>query len=222
MFIGAIATGIAEPENEMRKRLVLATRNRGKFKEFKRLLESSTLEHGIELVGLDETGVADEIEETGKTFEENARLKAEGYAKLTGETVLADDSGLEVDALDGRPGVHSARYGGHGLTDQDRVQKLLDELEDVRGWNRTARFKAVLALAGSDVTGDVVTETGTVEGAIAHQPIGEGGFGYDPVFWLASHAKTAGELNGEQKDAISHRGAALRKMLPSIKQWAES
>lgn len=205
----------------MRKRLVLATRNAGKIREFKRLLESLSLENKLELIGLDETGVSEEIEETGTTFETNARLKAEGYARLTGETVLADDSGLEVDVLDGRPGVQSARYGGPGLTDRDRVTKLLDELKDVRGWNRTARFRAVLAFAGSDVTDGIAIEEGSIEGAIAHQPIGEGGFGYDPVFWLASMAKTAGELSGEQKDAISHRGAAMKKMLQHIKQWAD-
>ncbi len=219
----AIATDKAGPENEMRKRLVLATRNAGKIREFKRLLESPSLELDIELIGLDETGVSEEIEETGATFEENARLKAEGYARLVGETVLADDSGLEVDVLDGRPGVQSARYGGPGLSDQDRVTKLLDELKDVRGWNRTARFRAVLALAApGQVDGppvSVTTEEGAVEGAIAHQPIGEGGFGYDPVFWLASLAKTTGELSGEQKDAVSHRGAAMKKMLPHIKRW---
>ena len=200
----------------MRKRLVLATRNAGKIREFKRLLGAVDLE----LIGLEDTGVVDEIEETGATFEENARLKAKGYAKLTGETVLADDSGLEVDALDGRPGVQSARYGGHGLSDEDRVRKLLDELKDVRGWNRTARFRAVLALASSDVSGGVITEEGAVEGAIAHQPIGGGGFGYDPVFWLASLAKTSAELSGPDKDTISHRGAAMKKMLPHIERWA--
>lgn len=202
----------------MRKRLVIATRNAGKIQEFKRLL--SNLD--VELVGLHETGVSEEIEETGDTFEANARLKAEGYARLTGETVLADDSGLEVDVLDGRPGVQSARYGGPGLSDEQRVEKLLGELKDVRGWNRTARFRAVLALAGKDLPGGVITEEGAVEGAIAHQPIGENGFGYDPVFWLASYAKTSAELTGEQKDAISHRGVALKKMLPRIEEWLKS
>lgn len=199
----------------MRKRLVLATRNAGKIKEFKRLL--SRLD--VDLVGLQETGVEDEVEETGSTFEENARLKAESYAKLTGETVIADDSGLELDVLDGRPGVLSARYGGPGLSDEQRVEKLLDELKDVRGWKRTARFKAVLAMAGKDVPGGLITEEGSVEGAIAHQPIGKNGFGYDPVFWLASHAKTSAELAGEAKDAISHRGAAMQKMIPHIEDW---
>ncbi len=200
----------------MRKRLILATRNAGKIREFRRLLGST----GVELVGLDETDVSETVDETGSTFEANARLKAEGYSKLTGEVVLADDSGLEVDVLDGRPGVLSARYGGPDLSDEQRVQKLLGELIDVRGWKRTARFRAVLALAGPGVPGGVIVEEGAVEGAIAHQPIGENGFGYDPVFWLASHAKTTAELSGEEKDAVSHRGAAMQKMLPHIEQWA--
>lgn len=200
----------------MRKRLVLATRNAGKIREFKRLLQNVNLD----VISLDDTGVTDEIEETGTTFEDNAVLKAEGYARLTGEVVLADDSGLEVDALDGRPGVQSARYGGPGLSDEDRVEKLLGELEDVRGWKRTARFRAVLALAGDGMPGGTITEDGSVEGSIAHQPIGENGFGYDPVFWLAGHAKTAAELSGAEKDAISHRGAAMNKMLPHIERWA--
>lgn len=199
---------------EMRRRLVLATRNTGKVREFTRLLGHLD----IELVGLDEVGISQVIEETGSTFDENARIKAEGYARLTGETTLADDSGLEVDALDGRPGVLSARYGGPGLSDEDRVTKLLRELESVRGWKRAARFRAVVALAGEDVAGGVVTEEGCVDGAIAHEPIGAGGFGYDPVFWLAGFAKSSAELTGEQKDAVSHRGTAVRKILPHIKK----
>lgn len=198
----------------MRNRLLLATRNPGKVREFRRLLK----ELDIQVIGLDEAGIRDDIEETGSTFEQNARLKAEGYSRLSGELTLADDSGLEVDALGGQPGVMSARYGGPGLNDAQRVTKLLEEMKDVRGWDRKARFKAVLALAGKDVPSGVVTEDGVIEGAIAHQPIGDGGFGYDPVFWIASLAKTSAELTGEQKDAISHRGAAMRKMLPRLRE----
>lgn len=198
----------------MRRRLVLATRNAGKVREFARLLRHLN----IELVGLEETGVTEEVEETGSTFEENARIKAKGYARLTGETTLADDSGLEVDALSGKPGVQSARYGGPGLSDADRVTKLLGELDDVRGWKRTARFTAVLALTGDDVPGGMITEAGKLEGAIAHEPIGKDGFGYDPIFWLAGLAKTSAELTGEQKDAVSHRGTAVKKMLPHLEK----
>lgn len=192
----------------MRKRLVLATRNPGKVREFRRLLGS----FDMQLIGLEETGVTNDIEETGSTFEENARIKATAYAKLTGELTLADDSGLEVDALDGRPGVLSARYGGPGLSDEDRVARLLGELKDVPGWKRKARFIAVVAIAGDSVPGGVITETGMVEGAIAHQPIGKDGFGYDPVFWIPSLAKTSAELSGVKKDLISHRGVAIRKI----------
>jgi XTP/dITP diphosphohydrolase len=198
----------------MRKRLVLATRNPGKVREFERLLGDLD----VELVGLDETGVNEVVEETGSTFEENARIKAEGYARLTGEMTLADDSGLEVDALEGRPGVQSARYGGPGLSDEDRAMRLLGELEDVRGWKRTARFITVVALVGEGVPDGAVTEEGVLEGAIAHEPIGAGGFGYDPVFWLPGLVKTTAELNGEQKDAVSHRGAAVRKMMPHLEK----
>ncbi len=211
-------TELTEQQNEMRKRLVIATRNAGKVNEFKRLLGDLDLE----LVGLEETGISEEVEETGDTFEANARLKAEGYARLTGETVLADDSGLEVEALEGRPGVQSARYGGAGLSDEERVEKLLAEMKEVSGWDRKARFRAVLAFAGSDVPGSINTQEGAVEGAIAHQPIGENGFGYDPVFWLAGHAKTSAELTGDQKDSISHRGAAVQKMRPHIEEWLSS
>ena len=198
----------------MRNRLLLATRNPGKIVEFQRLLKNAQ----VEVIGLDDVGVRDEIEETGETFEENARLKADGYARLSGELTLADDSGLEVDALGGRPGVMSARYGGPGLTDAQRVTKLLEEMKDVQGWKRTARFTAVLALARPGEPSATVTETGVVEGAIIHQPLGTNGFGYDPVFWLPSLTKTSAQLTGEQKDAISHRGAAARKMLPHIKK----
>lgn len=198
----------------MRRRVVLATRNPGKVREFRRLLDG----FDVDLVGLDETGVTVEVDETGSTFEENAVLKAKAYAAATGELVIADDSGLEVDALDGRPGVMSARYGGPGLDDKGRVQKLLDELKDVRGWKRTARFRAVVAIAGDGVPGGVQTTEGVVEGAIAHEPIGKNGFGYDPVFWIASQAKTTAELSGEAKDSLSHRGAAVRKMLPILEK----
>ena len=198
----------------MRRRLVLATRNPGKVREFRRLLDG----FDVDLVGLHETGVTVEVDETGSTFEDNAVLKAKAYAAATGELVIADDSGLEVDALGGQPGVMSARYGGPGLDDKGRVQKLLDELKDVRGWKRTARFRAVVAIAGAGVPGGVQTAEGVVEGAIAHEPIGKNGFGYDPVFWIASQAKTTAELSGEAKDSLSHRGAAVRKMLPILEK----
>ena len=198
----------------MAKKLLVATRNSGKVREFARLLSDID----FDVVGLDDLGIDLEVEETGSTFEENALLKARAYAEASGELTLADDSGLEVKALDGEPGVKSARYGGEGLDDEGRVQLLLKNLESVRGWNRQARFVAVLALVGDQVPGGESTTEGVVDGAIIHEPVGENGFGYDPVFWLASHAKTTAQLSGEDKDEVSHRGNALRQLLPVLEK----
>lgn len=196
----------------MTKKLLVATRNSGKVREFSRMLSGLNLD----VVGLDDVGIDIEVEETGSTFEENAVLKARAYAEASGELTLADDSGLEVDSLNGDPGVLSARYGGEGLDDEGRVQLLLDNMKHLPGWERTARFVAVLALVGDGVPDGMVTNKGVIEGAIMHQPLGQNGFGYDPVFWLASHAKTTAQLSGEEKDAISHRGAALRGLLTTL------
>jgi XTP/dITP diphosphohydrolase len=171
----------------------------------------------FEVVGLDDLGIDIEVEETGSTFEENAVLKARAYAEVSGELTLADDSGLVVDALNGEPGVLSARYGGDGLDDEGRVQLVLDKMNHLPGWERTARFVAVLALAGDEVPNGLATSEGVIEGAIMHEPIGENGFGYDPVFWLATHAKTTAQLTGEEKDEISHRGSALRGLSETLK-----
>jgi len=200
----------------MAKKLLVATRNSGKVREFARLLSDID----FDVVGLDDLGIDLEVEETGSTFEENALLKARAYAEASGELTLADDSGLEVKALDGEPGVKSARYGGEGLDDEGRVQLLLKNMESVRGWNRQARFVAVLALVGDQVPGGESTTEGVVDGAIIHEPVGENGFGYDPVFWLASHAKTTAQLSGEEKDEVSHRGNALRQLLPVLQNLA--
>jgi len=200
----------------MTKKLLVATRNSGKVREFSRMLS----EMPFDVVGLDDLGITLEVEETGSTFEENAVLKARAYARESGELTLADDSGLEVDSLNGEPGVLSARYGGEGLDDEGRVQFVLDKMKHLPGWERTARFVAVLALVGDEVTDGVVTSKGVMEGAIMHEPIGENGFGYDPVFWLASHAKTTAQLTGEEKDVISHRGAALRGLTPTLESLA--
>ncbi len=177
----------------MTKKLLVATHNSGKVREFSRMLSAMAFDAVFEVVGLDDLGIDLDVEETGTTFEENSVLKARAYAEVSGVLTLADDSGLVVDALDGAPGVNSARYGGAKLDDEGRVQLLLDNMQDVPGWDRTARFVAVLALAGaelqglpetSDMPGGLVTSEGVLEGAIVHQPIGANGFGYDPVFWL--------------------------------------
>ena len=200
----------------MTKKLLVATRNSGKVREFSRMLS----EMPFEVVGLDDLGITLEVEETGSTFEENALLKATAYARESGELTLADDSGLEIDSLNGEPGVFSARYGGEGLDDEGRVQLVLDKMKHLPGWERTARFVAVLALVGDEVPNGLATSEGVLEGAIMHEPIGDNGFGYDPVFWLASHAKTTSQLTGEEKDEISHRGAALRGLTAMLESLA--
>lgn len=192
------------------KKLLVATGNPGKVKEFAALLAGLP----CEITGLRQEGIDFEVEETGETFEENARLKAEGYAAASGLLTLADDSGLVVDALGGRPGVQSARYGGPGLSDEDRVRLLLRELEGVPDERRTARFVAVLALVRPGEPARLVR--GEVEGRIGYAPRGANGFGYDPVFVLPERGVTTAELPPAEKHAISHRGAAARAMRPVI------
>ncbi len=186
-------------------RLLIATKNTGKMAEFRDLLEGC----GWELVTPSEIGLSIEVAEDGTTFEENARQKALQYAGASGLVSLADDSGLEVDALGGRPGIFSARYAGPNRTDEERVQKLLEELNNVPDEQRTARFRAVIAIA--DPSGRVETADGAIEGRIAHAPRGANGFGYDPVFLLPDRGRTTAELPPAEKHAISHRGIAARK-----------
>ncbi|MBI2872677.1 MAG: XTP/dITP diphosphatase [Chloroflexi bacterium] len=187
-----------------RPRLLIATTNPGKVAEYRLLLG----ELPYVLVTPAEVGVKLEVEERGATFEENAVAKALTFAQASGLLTLADDSGLEVDALGGAPGVRSARYAGPGATDGDRVQALLEALEGVPQERRTARFRCVIALAWPD--GRVETCEGKVEGMVALEPAGENGFGYDPIFYLPERGVTIAHLNSEEKNAISHRGAAAR------------
>ncbi len=189
----------------MLQKLVIATHNQGKLREYQALLADLPLI----VTSLKAEGITLDVDETGVTFEENAILKAQAYATLTGCLTWADDSGLEVDALDGRPGVYSARYGGPGLTDQQRYQQLLAELQalpnlEAKPW--TARFRCVVALALPD--GTLKTVTDSVEGVITDQPRGEHGFGYDPIVFLPDLQCTVAELSPEQKNQISHRGKA--------------
>ncbi len=162
----------------------------------------------LEVTYLDAEGITLEVEETGHTFAENAVLKATIYARASGLWTWADDSGLEVDALDGAPGVYSARYGGSGLSDADRYRKLLDALTGVPWARRTARFRCVVALATP--AGEVQTGDGACEGIIAFGPAGSNGFGYDPVFYLPDRGQTMAQLAAETKHEISHRGRASR------------
>jgi XTP/dITP diphosphohydrolase len=186
-------------------RLLIATNNAGKVAEFRQLLDGC----GWELATPAELGLKLEVEESGQTYAENATMKAVEYASASGLVALADDSGLEVDALGGRPGVLSARYASPDRTDEERVQALLQELKDVPDEQRSARFRAVIAIAEPE--GEVELVEGVVEGRIAHEPRGANGFGYDPVFLLPERGLTTAELPSDEKHAISHRGVAARK-----------
>jgi XTP/dITP diphosphohydrolase len=185
--------------------LLIATTNQGKIVELRSLLDSLP----FRLRSLTEFPETEEVEETGVTFSDNAILKARAYAGKTGLWTLADDSGLEVDALGGAPGVFSARYGGKGATDAQRVERLLGELSQCAGQERGARFICVIAIA--DPQGQIANiSTGRCEGQIAPAPRGTGGFGYDPVFIPSGFNQTFGELSPEIKKRISHRALALQ------------
>ena len=188
-------------------RLVLATGNAGKAREMRSLLPAS-----FDVVTAVSLGLP-LPEETGSTFEENARLKAVEVSRLVPDLVLADDSGLEVAALDGRPGVRSARYAGDGADDAANIQLLLDELAGVTGVDRAARFVCTLCLAQSGVV--LAIEQGESNGRIAARPMGSSGFGYDPVF-VTPDGRTMAELTAGEKNSISHRGAALSRMIPLL------
>jgi XTP/dITP diphosphohydrolase len=190
--------------------IVVATRNQGKLLEFRSLL----LPLKSEIFCLSDLSIDEEIEETGQTFAENARIKAIGYSRLMPFPVLADDSGLEVTALGGRPGVHSARYAGSGASDSDRVQKLLAELSRSTG-GREARFVCTLALAQEGVL--LHESQGQCSGIIAGEPQGTGGFGYDPVFFVPSLGKTFAQLNKVEKNQHSHRAQAVAALLKQLR-----
>jgi XTP/dITP diphosphohydrolase len=184
--------------------LVLATHNSGKTAEIKALLNS----YPIEIRNLDDFGPIPPIEEDGHTFEENAYKKASLTARYLGYTALADDSGLMVDALNGEPGVHSARYAGKNATDTQRCDKLLKALGD--NPNRRAHFQCVISIAVP--TGPALTYEATCNGEIAQEPVGANGFGYDPVFFYPELGKTFAQMSMEEKSRFSHRGKALREL----------
>jgi XTP/dITP diphosphohydrolase len=192
-------------------KLLIATRNKGKSREFAALCADM----GVTVCSLDDMGIADEVEETGSTFAENAQLKAESYMRLSQLPTLADDSGLEVAALGGAPGVYSARYGG--VSGQAQLAYLLKQMEDVPFHERLARFVCVIALARPD--GVVEFAEGTLAGVIELEPRGTGGFGYDPLFYVLDEDKTLAELPAERKNAISHRAMALREAHGILQRW---
>ena len=196
-------------------KLLIATNNPGKIREYQELLADLSLE----LTSPAQEGLDIEVAETGESFAENARLKAIAYAKASGLLTLADDSGLEVDALGGEPGVRSARYAGEGASDEERYQLLLEKLKDVPWEERTARFRCVIAVATPGR--EVYTAEGSCEGIIAFEPEGEHGFGYDPVFYLPEYGKTMAELPPRVKNKISHRARAVQKTREFLAQIRE-
>lgn len=194
-------------------RILIATTNRGKQQEIVSLLSSVRI--GLAL--LDEFPAVSSPEETGATFEENARLKARYYSRATGLPAVAEDSGLVIDGLDGEPGIHSARYGGTAAADfASKFALIYQKLRERRLDSSPARFVCALAVASGDRI--VFEAQGIVEGTIAPAPRGTGGFGYDPIFYVPPYAKTLAEVTGEDKEAVSHRGRAFRK----LRQYLES
>lgn len=190
----------------MEQKIVFATGNEGKMREVRLILKDL----GLPVLSMKEAGVSLDIEENGTTFAENAMIKAKAVWQQTGGIVLADDSGLVVDYLGGEPGVYSARYLGEDTSYEIKNQAIIDRLADAKEEERTARFVSAIAAVLPDGS-ELVTE-GKVEGLIAHEPAGNGGFGYDPIFYLPEYGCTSAELSPEDKNAISHRGKALRAM----------
>ncbi len=190
-------------------RIVLATKNKGKIREMRELLAPMN----IEVLSLADFAPTDDAEENGATFAENAMIKARYYFAHTGTPCLADDSGLEVDALGGRPGVYSARYSGEDATDASNNAKVLREMADIPQKERTARFRCAMALVGDGIE---LTTDGTCEGVLLTEERGNGGFGYDPLFYIPAFERTLAEMSSEEKNGISHRGSAVRKMADLI------
>lgn len=195
----------------MTKKVILASGNQGKLREFYRILGSA----GFEIAPQSDYGVVD-VPETGLTFVENAIIKARNAAKQSGLPALADDSGIEVDALNGRPGIYSARYSGKG--DDANNQKLLEEMKDVPDDKRTARFRCCIVYMRHAEDPSPLIADASWEGKIMHQLSGANGFGYDPLFFVPTHGVSSAELSPDEKNAISHRGKALQMILSLMKQ----
>jgi XTP/dITP diphosphohydrolase len=192
--------------------VIIATKNKGKAKEFEKLF----LPHGLMVKTLIDYPELEDVEETGTTFEENAVLKAETISRALGVRVISDDSGLEVGALEGRPGVYSARYAGTEKNDEANIDKVLEELQDVPDSERTARFCCALAMA--EPGKETLTVFGTCEGHILRERRGTNGFGYDPIFFVDSLGKAMAELPSEEKNKISHRAVAIKELEKVLKE----
>ena len=193
-------------------KILLATNNKAKVREYARLLQSIP----YQVVSLEDVNISEQVEETGTSFKENAILKAKRYAELSGLTTIADDSGLEVDALCGEPGVRSARYAGKGASDKERIDLLLNKIVDVPWEKRHAQFRCVIAIAFPD--GKVQICQGQCRGILTFKPLGDKGFGYDPIFYLPDLHKTMAELSMSEKNAISHRGKAAEEARKALQQ----
>lgn len=196
----------------MKRKLIFATGNEGKMREIREILKDLD----VEILSLKEAGIRLDVEENGTTFEENALIKARAAAMNTDAVVLADDSGLEIDYLGGEPGVYSARYLGENTSYRIKNQNLIDRLEGVPAEKRTAHFVCVIAAVLPD--GRTFTSRGTIEGIIGTEERGEGGFGYDPIFYLPEYGCSTAELTMEQKNEISHRGRALQAMKETLQK----
>ena len=195
-------------------KIVIATRNRHKAVELQTLLHGAGYD-AVQLDEIDPDGKIPEVEETGTTFKENALLKAQAIAKATGLPAIGDDTGLEVDALGGAPGIFSARYSGENCTYEDNVKKLLRELSDVADDRRTAHFKTVAVYVHKETE---LSAEGVVEGVITEKAEGVGGFGYDPVFSVLDMKKTYAQLADEEKNRVSHRGKAIRSLIEKLRE----
>ena len=193
------------------EKIIFATSNQGKMDEIRMIMKDCPLP----IVSLKEAGIDADIEENGKTFEENAIIKAETIMKLTGCLTLADDSGLEVAYINKEPGVLSARYLGYDTPYDIKNQSIIDRLKDAKGEERSARF--VCAIAASFPDGTNITTRGTIEGRIGYEEVGDNGFGYDPIMYVPEYDKTTAQMDSEFKNKISHRGKALRQMWEEIK-----
>ena len=198
------------------KKIIFATGNEGKMKEIRRILADPSLE----ILSLKDAGIHADIDENGKSFEENAMIKAEAICKMTGEIVLADDSGLEIDFLNKEPGIYSARYMGEDTSYHIKNANLVERLDGVPDEKRTARFVCAIAAVLPD--GRELTTRATIEGRIGYEEKGTNGFGYDPIFYVPEFGKTTAELTEEEKNQVSHRGKALELMKEELKKYEDT
>ena len=194
------------------RKIIFATTNKNKIREVNMMMEG----FDVELIPMSDMGIDVEIEETGTTFEENAIIKAKAICEMTGEIALADDSGLEVDYLDGAPGVYSSRFLGEDTPYEIKNDYIIEKLKDAKGKERSARFACAMAMVFPD--GDVETCYGTIEGLIGYEQKGTNGFGYDPIVYVPEYEMTTGEMTPQLKNSISHRGKALEQMKEVMKR----